>query len=127
MHPASWGGHYTRRDFLRLAALAALPGAEWKTAAAETITLPFENGERPLVRYPQKRPLIQRSARSRRTAWQWRHGQCPLERGSLARCFAQSGRGCRRETGHVQRPGPAAGAENSRFREGAGNRPRALA
>ena len=26
--------------------------------AAETVTLPFENGERPLVRYPQKRPMI---------------------------------------------------------------------
>ncbi|MGL5164730.1 MAG: molybdopterin-dependent oxidoreductase [Afipia sp.] len=27
-------------------------------ALAATITLPFENGERPLVKYPQKRPLI---------------------------------------------------------------------
>jgi len=26
--------------------------------AAETVTLPFENGERPIVKYPQKRPMI---------------------------------------------------------------------
>lgn len=26
--------------------------------AAETVTMPFENGERPLVKYPQKRPMI---------------------------------------------------------------------
>ena len=25
---------------------------------AETVTLPFENGERPLIKYPQKRPMI---------------------------------------------------------------------
>ena len=27
-------------------------------AIAETVTLPFENGDRPLVKYPQKRPMI---------------------------------------------------------------------
>jgi sulfite dehydrogenase len=27
-------------------------------AGAQTVTLPFENGERPLVKYPQKRPMI---------------------------------------------------------------------
>ena len=32
-------------------------------ARAETITLPFGNGERPLVKYPQKRPLIQLTSR----------------------------------------------------------------
>ena len=48
---------------MRLAAIAAAASATPKTAAAETITLPFENGERPLVRYPQKRPLIQLTAR----------------------------------------------------------------
>jgi len=58
MHPASWQGYYTRRDFLRLTALAATASDAWKIAAAETITLPFENGQRPLVQYPQKRPLI---------------------------------------------------------------------
>jgi sulfite dehydrogenase len=26
--------------------------------AADTVTLPFENGERPIVKYPQKRPMI---------------------------------------------------------------------
>ena len=26
--------------------------------ALDTVTLPFENGERPLVKYPQKRPMI---------------------------------------------------------------------
>ncbi len=32
-------------------------------AFAETVTLPFDNGERPLVRYPQKRPMIGLTAR----------------------------------------------------------------
>lgn len=32
-------------------------------AVAESVTLPFANGERPLVTYPQKRPLIQLTAR----------------------------------------------------------------
>jgi len=32
-------------------------------ARAETITLPFGNGERPLVKYPQKRPLIRLTSR----------------------------------------------------------------
>src|SRR4051812_23061126 len=53
MHPSS----QTRRKFLRDAALAtaavALPAR-----AAETVLMPFENGERSLVAYPQKRPLI---------------------------------------------------------------------
>jgi sulfite dehydrogenase len=29
-----------------------------KALALDTVTLPFENGERPLVKYPQKRPMI---------------------------------------------------------------------
>jgi sulfite dehydrogenase (cytochrome) subunit A len=33
-------------------------GSSLVSAAAETITLPFDNGERPLVKYPQKRPMI---------------------------------------------------------------------
>jgi DMSO/TMAO reductase YedYZ molybdopterin-dependent catalytic subunit len=33
-------------------------GAPFASFAAETALLPFENGERPLVRYPQKRPMI---------------------------------------------------------------------
>lgn len=32
-------------------------------AFAETVTLPFENGERPLVKYPQKRMMIELTAR----------------------------------------------------------------
>ena len=28
------------------------------SALADTVTLPFGNGERPLVKYPQKRPMI---------------------------------------------------------------------
>ena len=34
-----------------------------KALALDTVTLPFENGERPLVKYPQKRPLIRLTAR----------------------------------------------------------------
>ena len=29
-----------------------------KALALDTVTMPFENGERPLVKYPQKRPMI---------------------------------------------------------------------
>ena len=34
-----------------------------RRAVAESVTLPFANGERPLVTYPQKRPLIQLTER----------------------------------------------------------------
>ncbi len=49
-----------RRDLLKGAGLAALassfgPPAAW---ASDTVSLPFGNGERPLVKYPQKRPMI---------------------------------------------------------------------
>jgi sulfite dehydrogenase len=49
-----------RRELMRRAGLAALAtGLSAKGAfALETVTLPFDNGERPLVRYPQKRPMI---------------------------------------------------------------------
>src|ERR1700719_865122 len=52
-----------RRNFIKQsgAAIAAL-GAGIATpslrAFAATTALPFENGERPLVKYPQKRPMI---------------------------------------------------------------------
>jgi sulfite dehydrogenase len=52
----------SRRAFLKAAMLstgAVVAGA----AAPETVQLPFANGERPLVRYPQKRPLIRLTAR----------------------------------------------------------------
>ena len=39
-----------------LAAVAT--GLSPLAALADTVTLPFENGERPLVKYPQKRPMI---------------------------------------------------------------------
>jgi len=46
-----------RRTVIRAAgALAA--GLSPLKALADTIKLPFENGERPLVKYPQKRPMI---------------------------------------------------------------------
>jgi DMSO/TMAO reductase YedYZ molybdopterin-dependent catalytic subunit len=49
-----------RREFLKRAGFAAIaigltsPGA----FAFDEVVLPFENGKRPLVRYPQKRPMI---------------------------------------------------------------------
>lgn len=57
-----------RRQLLRQsgAALAALgTGMTFNPlqALAETVTLPFENGERPLVKYPQKRLMIGLTAR----------------------------------------------------------------
>src|SRR6185503_4905713 len=61
-----------RRDFLRLAGWLGLGGivgaSGWRLRAAEapntnTLTLPFENGERPLVSYPQKRPLLRLTSR----------------------------------------------------------------
>jgi sulfite dehydrogenase len=42
---------------------AALVGAPLAANAAETVTLPFANGKRPLVQYPQKRPLIRLTTR----------------------------------------------------------------
>ena len=47
-----------RRHVLRALGAGAMLGSPALRAAAETVTLPFGNGERPLVRYPQKRPLI---------------------------------------------------------------------
>ncbi len=45
-----------------LAAVQAVVGASM-ARGAETIRLPFENGERELVQYPQKRPLIRLTSR----------------------------------------------------------------
>jgi len=58
-----FGKGINRRRFLRSAAFTAAGVAAWKSSGAETITLPFENGERPLVKYPQKRPLIRLTTR----------------------------------------------------------------
>lgn len=56
----------SRRQFLRTSGLlgaAAWFGVGWRTAQAGTVTLPFENGERELVQYPGKRPLILHTSR----------------------------------------------------------------
>src|SRR6187551_1532539 len=48
-----------RRRALRALCAGALAGTPaFRAIAAESVTLPFGNGERPLARYPQKRPLI---------------------------------------------------------------------
>ena len=51
-----------RRKFLRTAAMAGVGGIIGGQAAisiaADTITMPFANGTRALVQFPQKRPLI---------------------------------------------------------------------
>src|SRR5947207_8910637 len=48
------------REVMTRAAMAALAGGfgSAKAFALDTVTLPFDNGERPLVKYPQKRPMI---------------------------------------------------------------------
>jgi DMSO/TMAO reductase YedYZ molybdopterin-dependent catalytic subunit len=52
-------GLLRRREFLSTAAVAVAGFAAGGLAgAAETVALPFANGERPLARFPQKRPLI---------------------------------------------------------------------
>ncbi|MDR3401681.1 MAG: molybdopterin-dependent oxidoreductase [Chthoniobacter sp.] len=56
-----------RRQFLRNTSLAAAATILGSRAArifgADTVTLPFANGERPLATYPQKRPLILQTSR----------------------------------------------------------------
>src|SRR5471032_3504607 len=49
-----------RREMLKRAGMAALATGfgSAKALALDTVTLPFDNGERPLVKYPQKRPMI---------------------------------------------------------------------
>ncbi|MDB6172693.1 MAG: sulfite dehydrogenase (cytochrome) subunit SorA apoprotein [Chthoniobacteraceae bacterium] len=58
-------GAFSRRDFLQTTALFTMAGAAapWRLLAEEKVTLPFANGERSLVKYPQKRPLIQLTSR----------------------------------------------------------------
>ena len=56
----------SRRKLLRVGLdTALLYGAAqaFPAQAANVVSLPFENGERPLVSYPQKRPLIQLTTR----------------------------------------------------------------
>src|SRR5882724_2788123 len=56
-----------RRRFIKSTALAGLAagfgGGAWKSRAEDFVVLPFENGKRPLVKYPQKRPLIRLTTR----------------------------------------------------------------
>lgn len=53
-----------RRQWLTGAGAFALSGSTTKVLAAEKMAiLPFSNGERPLVKYPGKRPLIRLTAR----------------------------------------------------------------
>jgi len=54
----------TRRRFLKRTGrtMAAL-GSALGSLTAESLQLGFENGERPLVKYPQKRPLLRLTAR----------------------------------------------------------------
>jgi len=49
-----------RREWIQRAGLAALASglAPVKALGLDRVTLPFDNGERPLVKYPQKRPMI---------------------------------------------------------------------
>lgn len=48
-----------RRDVLkRIGAGLALSLSPFKASALDSVTMPFDNGERPLVKYPQKRPMI---------------------------------------------------------------------
>ncbi len=54
----------SRRTFLRRASLAGAGLAASRAVAADpSVHLPFENGERPLVTYPQKRPLLRLTTR----------------------------------------------------------------
>jgi sulfite dehydrogenase len=52
---------FSRRAFLARAAMAA--GSLAALRAQEMVELPFENGARPLVKYPQKRPLLRVTSR----------------------------------------------------------------
>ncbi len=48
---------------MSLLGLGACTGLAHRGAAEDLVTLPFENGERSLVKYPQKRPLIRLTSR----------------------------------------------------------------
>src|ERR1022692_2402122 len=49
-----------RREMMKRAGIAALATSfgSVRALALDTVTLPFDNGERQLVKYPQKRPMI---------------------------------------------------------------------
>src|ERR1700692_4580312 len=54
-----------RREMMKRAGMAPLAAGSGsaKAFALDTVTLPFDNGERPLVKYPQKRPMIGQTSR----------------------------------------------------------------
>ena len=54
-----------RRELMKRAGMTALATGfgSARALALETVTLPFDNGERPLVNYPQKRPMIGQTSR----------------------------------------------------------------
>src|SRR6202140_1717812 len=54
-----------RREIMKRAGLAALAAGfgSVRAFALDPVTLPFDNGERPLVKYPQKRPMINLTSR----------------------------------------------------------------
>jgi sulfite dehydrogenase (cytochrome) subunit A len=56
------GVSVSRRTFLKRAALLTASAAIAR-GAEDAVELPFENGVRPLVKYPQKRPLLRVTAR----------------------------------------------------------------
>jgi len=65
-------GFRTRRHLLRALGAGALFGAPAvRSLAADTYTLPFGNGERPLVKFPQKRPLIVLTSRPPQLETPW--------------------------------------------------------
>ena len=63
--PSHSTGPHSRRAFLRQATAAGLAAAAapGPLRSDDTVTLPFANGERQLVKYPQKRPLIRLTSR----------------------------------------------------------------
>src|SRR3979411_1388519 len=54
-----------RREIMKRAGVVALATGlgSFKAFAVDTVTLPFDNGERPLVKYPQKRLMIGQTRR----------------------------------------------------------------
>src|SRR5258706_15968998 len=54
-----------RREIMKRAGIAALATSfgSLKAFALDTVMLPFDNGERPLVKYPQKRLMIGQTSR----------------------------------------------------------------
>src|ERR1700716_3084147 len=54
-----------RREIMKRAGVVALATGfgSSKAFALDTVTLPFDNGERPLVKYPQKRLMIGQTSR----------------------------------------------------------------